>query len=237
MPTIYDLIAKIGWDANTKEIEKAIDLTKTQGKMVDELRLKGGRLEQQMVKTNDPVKLKKYNDELQKTRKQVESITTATKKQADQVELLKTKQKQFTTELQKASDPKIVQGLLRGLMQVENQLSVINRQATVLPAKVGGIGKDLLMGFTGGLVGGGIVGAITLASNAISGFFSDSIQEAADAEQGLLKFKQTLDNLGQGQLFDELVSNADNLAKSYKNLFDNDDILAGQAKFIEGTRV
>ena len=62
-------------------------------------------------------------------------------------------------------------------------------------------------------------------------------QEAAEAEQGLLRFKQTLDNLGKGDLFDGLVADADRLAKTYKNLFDNDDILAGQAKFIEGTRV
>jgi hypothetical protein len=38
-------------------------------------------------------------------------------------------------------------------------------------------------------------------------------------------------------MFDTLVNQADTLASAYKNLFDNDDILAGQAKFIEGTKV
>jgi len=237
MATVYDLIAKIGWDTNARELEHTIDLTRQQGKMVDELRMKGARLEQQIVKTNDPKKLKKYNDELQETRKRADAITQAQKNQANVVEGLNKRQKELQQLLRANNDPKVVQGLLRSLHQVENQLHVINAQATTLPNKLGGLGKSLMQGIGGGIIGGGIVGAVALASNAISGFFGDSIKEAAEAEQGLLRFKQTLDNLGKGDLFDGLVADADRLAKTYKNLFDNDDILAGQAKFIEGTRV
>jgi hypothetical protein len=237
MATVYDLIAKIGWDTNARELEHTIDLTRQQGKMVDELRMKGARLEQQIVKTNDPKKLKKYNDELQETRKRADAITQAQKNQANVVEGLNKRQKELQQLLRANNDPKVVQGLLRSLHQVENQLHVINAQATTLPNKLGGLGKSLMQGIGGGIIGGGIVGAVALASNAISGFFSDSIAEAAEAEQGLLRFKQTLDNLGKGDLFDGLVADADRLAKTYKNLFDNDDILAGQAKFIEGTKV
>lgn len=46
MATVYDLIAKIGWDTNARELEHTIDLTRQQGKMVDELRMKGAILEQ-----------------------------------------------------------------------------------------------------------------------------------------------------------------------------------------------
>lgn len=237
MATVYDLIAKIGWDTNARELEHTIDLTRQQGKMVDELRMKGARLEQQIIKTNDPKKLKKYNDELQETRKRADAITQAQKNQANVVDGLNKRQKELQQLLRANNDPKVVQGLLRSLHQVENQLHVINAQATTLPNKLGGLGKSLMQGIGGGIIGGGIVGAVALASNAISGFFGDSIKEAAEAEQGLLRFKQTLDNLGKGDLFDGLVADADRLAKTYKNLFDNDDILAGQAKFIEGTRV
>lgn len=237
MATVYDLIAKIGWDTNARELEHTIDLTRQQGKMVDELRMKGARLEQQIVRTNDPKKLKRYNDELQETRKRADAITQAQKNQANVVEGLNKRQKELQQLLRANNDPKVVQGLLRSLHQVENQLHVINAQASTLPNKLGGLGKSLMQGIGGGIIGGGIVGAVALASNAISGFFGDSIREAAEAEQGLLRFKQTLDNLGKGNLFDGLVADADRLAKTYKNLFDNDDILAGQAKFIEGTRV
>lgn len=237
MSDIFDIIAKISWDSNPKELQQTIDLSRQQGRMLDELRAKGGRLEQQIAKTNDPAKLKKYNDQLQETRKRADAITEAQKKQAASVDVLKKKQQELIDKLRTTNDPKIVQGLIRNLHQVENQLTVINRQATTLPSKLGGVGSSLLSGFTGGLAGGGLIGAVQLASSAISELFSDSIDQAAEAEQGLLKFKQTLDNLGKGQYFDELVDNADNLAKAYKNLFDNDDILAGQAKFIEGTRV
>jgi len=237
MATVYDLIAKIGWDTNARELEHTIDLTRQQGKMVDELRMKGARLEQQIVRTNDPKKLKKYNDELQETRKRADAITQAQKNQANVVEGLNKRQKELQQLLRANNDPKVVQGLLRSLHQVENQLHVINAQASTIPNKLGGLGKSLMQGIGGGIIGGGIVGAVALASNAISGFLGDSIREAAEAEQGLLRFKQTLDNLGKGDLFDGLVADADRLAKTYKNLFDNDDILAGQAKFIEGTRV
>jgi hypothetical protein len=112
-------------------------------------------------------------------------------------------------------------------------MSVLTTKATTMGAKFGGIGQSLLQGF--GLGGGAAIGAMALTG--ISSFFQSALAEAAEAEQGLLKFKQSLENIGQGGLFEKLVSQADQLAGAYKNLFDNDDILAGQAKFIEGTRV
>lgn len=237
MATIYDLLAKISWDTNSKELEHTVDLSKQQSKMLEELRLKGDRLEKQIVKTNDPVKLKKYNDELQETARRANAITAAHKKQADSVDGLVKKQKDFLEKLKKANDPKAVQGLLRGLHQVENQLAFINKQATVLPSKMGNIGKDLLSGFAGGLVGGGIVGAVQMAFSAISSFVGDSIAEFEDAQKTAMNLNRTLKVIGKEKYFDGIVSDATILSEKFHNLFDNDDIIKAQTALVNYGKV
>jgi hypothetical protein len=235
--TIYDMIAKVSWETNPQEVRELTKLTAAQDKMVDELTSSNKKLEQQILKTNDPVKLKKYNDQLTENKKRVDSITTSQKKQGDMIDQLKTKQRNFIEELKKGGDPQHVQGILRNLRQVENQLRIVDRQVVTLPAKFGNIGSQLLTGITGGLVGGGVVGALTAIGIGMTTFFGNALDEAAEAESGLLRFKQSLDNLKMGKYFNELVAYADEWAEKSKNLFDNDDILAGQAKLIEGTRL
>lgn len=235
--TIYDMIAKVSWETNPHEVRELTKLTAAQDKMVDELTASNKKLEQQIIKTNDTAKLKKYNDQLTENKKRIDSITTSQKKQGDMIDQLKTKQRNFIEELKKGGDPQHVQGILRNLRAVENQLRIVDRQVVSMPAKFGNIGSQLLTGITGGIVGGGIVGTLTALGMGMSTFFGNALDEAADAEAGLLRFKQTLDNLKMGKYFDELVEDADRWAAKSKNLFDNDDILAGQAKLIEGTRI
>jgi hypothetical protein len=230
---ILDLIAKISWDTNSKELDTLNRKLGEENKLLEELRNKGRNLEAQMLKTNDPKKVAEYNKQLQAVRKSADAITDSQKKQVEVSKQLVTQQQKLHTELRKTNDPNQVKGLLQGLYKVENQMSVLTTKATTMGAKFGGIGQSLLQGF--GIGGGAAIGAMALTG--ISSFFQSALSEAAEAEQGLLKFKQSLENIGQGGLFDKLVSQADQLAGTYKNLFDNDDILAGQAKFIEGTRV
>ena len=230
---ILDLIAKISWDTNTKELQAVGAEMKKQDQLLDELRVKGGRLERQMLETNDPKKVKQYNDELQRTRKAADSIVEAQKKQVQVSKNLVDEQKKLQAELRKTNDPNAVKGLLQGLHKVENQITAVTAKTQTMGNKLGGIGSSIMQGFG---LGAGMFG-IEAATSLISNFFSNAINEASEAEQGLLKFKQTLENIGQGAMFDTLVNQADTLANAYKNLFDNDDILAGQAKFIEGTKV
>jgi hypothetical protein len=60
-------------------------------------------------------------------------------------------------------------------------------------------------------------------SNGLQGFFSDAVEEAKAAEQSLSRLHNTLDNLGRADLFESITSKADELAKTFKFL-DNDDI-------------
>lgn len=226
MPNMYDVIARVSWDTNEKELHSLNKVTSVQDKMLEELRQKGRRLEEQMVKTNDPKKVEALNKELQNTRKQYLAQQDAVKNLTDQ-------QKKLHEALRANNNPQVVQGLLRNLHQVETQLAGLTQSASTFGNKLGGLGGNLLS-LAG--IGAGAFGIAELVGG-ITDLYAASNREAAEAEQGLLRFKQTLENIGQAGLFDTLVNDADVLAKKYKNLFDNDDILAGQAKFIEGTKV
>lgn len=226
MPNMYDVIARVSWDTNEKELQGLNKATSVQDKMLEELRIKGERLEKQMVKTNDPKKVEAYNKELQATRQQYLAQQNAVKD-------LTAQQKKLHEALRANNDPKVVQGLLRNLHQVESQLESLTQSTATFGNKMGGIGSNLL-GLVG--LGAGAFGIAELAGG-ITDLYNASVREASEAEQGLLRFQQTLQNIGQAGLFDTLVNDADVLAKKYQNLFDNDDILAGQAKFIEGTKV
>lgn len=226
MPNMYDVIARVSWDTNEKELHSLNKVTSVQDKMLEELRQKGRRLEEQMVKTNDPKKVEALNKELQNTRKQYLAQQDAVKNLTDQ-------QKKLHEALRANNNPQVVQGLLRNLHQVETQLAGLTQSASTFGNKLGGLGGNLLS-LAG--IGAGAFGIAELVGG-ITDLNAASNREAAEAEQGLLRFKQTLENIGQAGLFDTLVNDADVLAKKYKNLFDNDDILAGQAKFIEGTKV
>ena len=230
---ILDLIAKISWDTNTKELQQVSEEMKKQDKLLDELRVKGGRLEKQILSTNDPKKLAAYNRELQATKRAADQITEAQKKQVEVTKNIVKEQKNLQEQLRKTNDPNAVKGLLQNLHKVENQMTAVSGKAQTMGNKLGGLGQNIMAGLG---IGAGAFGVQQLVQG-ISSFFTNSIQEAQEAEQGLLRFKQTLENIGQAGLFDKLVSQADTLAKTYQNLFDNDDIIAGQAKFIEGTKV
>ena len=226
MPNILDLIARVSWDTNEKELNGMNKTLTAQDKILEELRQKGKRLEDQMVQTNDPAKVKKYNDELQQTKQLYDKQKTAVADLAKQ-------QKELVRLLRENNDPKVVQGLLRNLQHVEAQMDSLTAKTGNFGGKLGGIGKGL-MSVIG--IGAGGFGLYELAQG-IGNIYNAANEEASQAEQGLLQFEQTLKNIGQQKLFDTLVNDADVLAKKYKNLFDNDDILAGQSKFIEGTRV
>lgn len=226
--TVYDLLAKISWDTNEAELNKVVNLSKEQDKLLEELRKKGRRLEEQMMKTNDPVKLKKYNDELQKIAATALSITAAQKKQADSLDGLKKKQQDFIEQLKKTNDPKTVQGLLRGLYQVENQLELINRQAETIPQKFGGLGSSLMQGLG---IGAGIM-SIESIMGGVKEFIGSSIAEFEDAEETALNLGRSLKVIGKEKYFDGLIEEASDLAVQFHNLFDNDDIIKAQTKLV-----
>lgn len=230
---ILDLIAKISWETNEKALQGVSKEIKNQDKSIEELRHKGRLLNDQMIKTNDPAKVKRLNDELQKTRKAVDSIISAQKQQVELVGKLNERQRNLIAELKKTNDPKLVQGLLRNLSQVDNQLSALSTKAATLPSKIGGISQSLLQGFGLG------AGAFTLqaALGMITNFVSGAIGQFESAAATANNLRRSLSVVGKGDLFDGLIAEAETLAEKFNGLFDNDDIVDAQVKLVNYGKV
>lgn len=88
---ILNLFAKVSWETNTRALEQMSSEMKRQDGSLEELRKKGQRLNEQLIKTNDPKKIKSLNDELQRTKRSVDSIIESQKKQASTLDSLNKK--------------------------------------------------------------------------------------------------------------------------------------------------
>jgi len=229
MAEILDLVAKVSWDTNSEELKALNQQMKVQDKALEELRLKGRRLEEQLVKTNDPKKVKLYNEQLQAVKRSADAITEAQKKQATATETLKQKQKQLHDELRKNNDPKIVQGLLRGLHTVENQMDALTSKASTFGSKFSGV-TNLLGGLGIGLGAGALVGG------AIS-FLQGSIDEIIEAEKSARGLRLALESAGKTKYFDGLIEEANTLAKAFGNIYDNDEIVQAQTELVKYGKV
>jgi hypothetical protein len=221
---ILDLVAKISWDTNTKDLQAVGAEMKKQDQLLDELRVKGGRLERQMLETNDPKKVKQYNDELQRTRKAADSIVEAQKKQVEATKKLTEEQKKLQEQLRKTNDPNAVKGLLQGLHKVDNQITAVTANSQTMGNKLGGIGMSII----GGLgIGAGIGGAMALITDS----FNTAIAEFENAEKQSRLLQGTLKSLGSEQYFEGLMLEATQLAEKFKYL-DNDDIISAQQQLL-----
>lgn len=234
MAEIFDLLARVSWDTNAAELDKLNAAMKQQDKTLEELRLKGRRLEDQLVKTNDPKKQAALTAELKKTAQAADAITAAQKKQVDVQKQLKDRAKELGEELRKANDPKQVQGLLRELHKVEKQLDAMGNKATAAGGKMGGI-LDKVGGVGQSIMAGFGLGVGTMGVEAIIGQLTQlgaaAVQEFEAAERTTRLLKGTLQNLGQEQYFDGLMREANQLAETFSYL-DNDDIVDAQQKLL-----
>lgn len=232
MSEIFDAIARISWDSNLKELKAVTDEMRDQDKVLEELRRKGGRLEEQIKKTNDPSKLARYNSELQEAKRRADAIVSTQKKQVEITEQLRKKQTELHSELRKNNDPKLVQGLLQNLGRVQNQLEALTAKARgsgSMGAKIGGLGESLLMGFG---IGGGMA-IFDTALGAIRNFIGNASAEFEDAERAAIELERALGNIGKGNLLAGLQNEAERLSDQFGGLFDNDDIVIAQTRLVQ----
>jgi len=236
MAEIFDLLARVSWDTNGAEIDKLNQQLKQQDKTLEELRAKGRRLEDQLVKTNDPKKQAALTAELKKTAQAADAIVKGQQKQADLKKQLTQRAKELGTELRKANDPKQVQGLLRELHKVENQLDAMSGKAKNaggalqgMGARLGGIGEGIL----GGLgLGAGMFGAQALTSGIVS-FVGDAIEEIEQAEKATRDLNIALRATGNEKYLQGLINEASQLAEEYRNVYDNDEIVSAQTELVK----
>lgn len=227
MAEILDLIAKVSWQTNQAELDKLNKAIDKQDDMLTELIRKGQRLEQQRAKADNPAKAKELNKAMEANKKAIDSITAAQQKQSTATLDLINKQKQLAKAIAEATDPKQARALLAEFKKVEAQIKSTEKSASGFSSKLGSIGQSIL----GGLgLGVGSMGLESLVSG-IKSFVTSANQEFIDAEKTSLRLQNTLKNLGQGQYFDQLTSEADGLAKAIGYL-DNDDIVSAQQKML-----
>lgn len=206
---------------NSGEAQKAYDvLIKKEKQLNDEL-----------AKTSDPKRIKALTAELDKLKDPIDRAGKKLKGDLNPTirELTRSIIK-MRQEFEATGDPKVlkkIHGLTDQLMKQKAVLNGLSEANNSLTSK--GI-------FSGAFWGNLAAGGIQAIMSKISGFLFDSIEEALDADAAMTKLNATLDNLGRGDAFDRITKKADDLAKQFTYL-DNDDIVGVFNKLIDYGRL
>lgn len=230
MADILDLIAKVSWETNEAELTKVNSTLKQQDKLLEELRLRGRRLEEQLIKTNDPKRVTALNAELKKTMQSADAIVSNQKKQIELTQKLQNESKKLGDSIKtNINNPQATKGLLQQLHSVYNQLSVLGNKAQSLPSKFGGLGQALM----GGLgIGAGAFGAEAIIQNVV-GFFDGAIDEILEAEKSTRDLGLALEAIGKKNYLGGLIAEATELSTKFNLLYDNDEIAQAQTEFVK----
>lgn len=222
MPEIFDLLARVSWDTNTEALQGVNKELTKEDRLLDELRQKGIRLEQQQKQTHDPKKVQSMNAALAQNKKAQDSIITAQKEQIKQTELLRQKQQQLAAQMARTNDPQAMRGLLTGIKSVSTELATAGRAAGGFMAALGiGVGAFGVQAGLQLLVGG----------------LRDSLNEIIEAERAARNLGLALEATGKGRYLEGLTKEAEGLSKQYGNIFDNDEIVAAQTELVKYGRV
>lgn len=230
---ILDLIAKVSWDTNEKALSGISKEMAKQDKAVSELNAKNKRLQDQISRTNDPKRVKALNAEIEKTKKAVDRVSHAQAEQAIAVRRLSERHAELHRKMKETTDPKIYAGLKRELDSVDNKMKALTSRAGDAQSKFAGIGKGLLSGFG---LGAGLF-TLDTALRGIQNFVSSAISEFEDAERTASSLGRALKTVGKESYFNDLKRESESLAKTFGNLFDNDDIIKAQTAFINYGKV
>lgn len=234
MAEIYDLIAKVSWETNEQELARMNSTLKNQDKVLEELRVRGRKLEEQLIKTNDPKKVTALNNELKKTAQAADAIVANQKKQVELTQKLQAESKKLGQDIRaNLNNPQATQGLLRQLHAVDNQLTALSGKFTSLPNKFAGLGQSLLGGIG---LGAGMFGADALIRGTV-GFLSDSIDEILEAEKATRNLGLALEAIGQKKYLSGLLEEATELSQKFNNIYDNDEIAQAQTEFVKYGKV
>lgn len=202
---------------NSGEAAKAYDVLIKREKLLNE----------ELAKTADPKRIKALNAELDKLK---EPIDRATKKMKGEmlptIRDLEAGTKKFLNEFKKTGSPESLanfQKFQAELQKAKAQLNGLDQAQKGLTTK--GI---FAASFWANLAAGAVTGFL----QSFSGFFGDVVDEALNADDATRRLESTLSNLGRGDSFDRIARKAEELAKQFRYL-DNDDIVAVFNKLID----
>lgn len=222
MPEIFDLLARVSWDTNAEALQGVNKELSKEDRLLDELRQKGIRLEQQQKQVHDPKKVQSMNAALAQNKKAQDSIIAAQKEQIRQAEALRLKQQQLAAQMATTTDPTALRGMLTSLKGVSTELATAGKAAGGFMAALGiGVGAFGVQAGIQMLVGG----------------LRDSLNEIIEAERAARNLGLALDATGKGRYLEGLTKEAEGLAKQFGNIFDNDEIVAAQTELVKYGRV
>lgn len=208
-------------------------------KKIDDTRSKQKQLTDEIAKakasgksyTNLEKDLKKVNAELAKNEKQVKDNTAAQKKLQDQIASgtgSSMRQQQALVSRLTNEYKNLAQGTAEAEAKLK-QLGEASRNLDLMRDRLNNVTRaqnatakssNFLASFFGN-----VVATVAIkAAAAVSDFFNGAIEEATEAEEATARLKNTLDNLGRSDVFDRMVSKAEEMAAKFQYL-DNDDVL------------
>lgn len=250
MSEIVDIITRLSYVAEDAGLKKSTNLILEQTKQIELLTKERIELakKQSELSSKDIAQQKQISEQIrrldqaikEKTRSVIQERVASTnlnKELVKEIGLLANIEQKMTA----LKNQRAMATTAGEVKKLTKEIAVLDAEMKGLlmttSSKTGGGAGGIFSALLGGFGFGAATFGLASVAGSLSNFFQTSLRESEEAELGLVRFKQTLDNIGRGDLFDELTAQADDLAKSYKNLFDNDDILAGQTKFIEGTKI
>jgi hypothetical protein len=185
------------------------------------------KLNEEIKKTNDPKALADLNKQLKSTEQQMQRNEKVLKNELlPTYNQLTSAVKKYYAEFKKTGDPEVLKKYLQvnaALQQTKMELGQLEKASSGLTK--GGI---FSASFWANLAANGV----NRATSAMSGFFRSSVNEALDADEATQRLSSTLSNLGRTDAFDRITQKAEEMAKRFRYL-DNDDVVGVFNKLID----
>lgn len=115
--------------------------------------------------------------------------------------------------------------------QFSNKLDNANKSVNKLESNIGSL-KSGMGSLMNGLAMGAGIGIFESLSSAVISFGTNAIREFEEASKISNELQRTLQTVGRQTYFDSLINEANDLATSFHNLYDNDEIITAQTKLI-----
>jgi len=203
-------------------------------KALDNLLSKEKQLKDELVKATDPRTVKNLEAALDRLK---EPIDRATKKlKGDLTPSFRDAEatvRKLGIALKSATDPKDIERLTREYREATVALESHRRQLGLVKQAGASLAKENPFGRMFDFAKGALIASgITAATQGITQFFGDAVDEAIEAEQATARLRVTLDNLGRTDAFDRLNAKANEMAATFKYI-DNDEVLGVFEKLID----
>lgn len=221
MEKVIDVLVRLNAESNQQDWNKVNQYISKETNLVKELENRIESLNKERQKSGLAVQdYKRINTELAKSKKALDNLNNSYVEQTGIIEKLTAKQKRLQEQITKANNVKDIRAYNKELTETNKQLNSLTSQGGGIKSAIGGISTALAGGLT----------AIYAITKGVE-FLNASFEEFKESEKTTNRLKLSLSNFGKEKYFNQLISDADTLAKKIGYL-DNDDIVNAQNKLV-----